>query len=163
MPTSIDEPMSVSTTSPHFLDDAVEEVFTMMLGAVVSPCDSAVEPSNSPVTLTSVIGLAGTLSGAFTIVMNEDAAKRIASTMLGIEIAEVEGDTCDAVGEITNILAGTWKSKIPEFHAGCLLSVPTVVKGTQYDVHRRATNFHLARSYIFDGSPLTIHIVGEHA
>ena len=163
MPTSIDEQITVSATSPQLLDETVEEVFSMMLGATVSACNAAVEPTNAPVTLTSVIGLAGNLSGAFTLVMDEAAAKRVASTMLGIEVTEVEGDACDAVGEITNILAGTWKSKIPAFHAGCLLSVPTVVKGTQYDIHRRSTNFHIARSFMFDGSLLTGQIFGEQS
>ncbi len=61
----------------------------------------------------------------------------------------------------TNILAGAWKSKIAALHAACLLSVPTVVTGTHYDIHRKTSTFRMTRSYWFRGSPLTINIFGE--
>ena len=144
-----------------FLDQAVDEVFALMLGTPVTVSDSAVAPTNIPVTLTAVIGLAGAISGGYTVVVKEATAKQIASTMLGIEIAELNGDVYDALGEITNILAGAWKSKIPSLHAACLLSVPTVVTGTHYNIHRKTTAFRMARSYWFSGSPLTIDIYGE--
>jgi chemotaxis protein CheX len=95
------------------------------------------------------------------LVVNEETAKRIASTMLGIDTRELDGDVYDAVGEITNILAGSWKSRIPALHSGCLLSVPTVVTGTSYDVHRKATSFCIARSYSFADAPITVNVFGE--
>jgi len=148
-------------TDTTLLDQAVEEVFGLMLGTPVTVSDSAVAPTNIPITLTAVIGLAGALSGGYTVVVNEATAKQIASTMLGIEITELNGDVYDALGEITNILAGAWKSKVPTLHAACLLSVPTVVTGTHYDIHRKTTAFRMARSYWFCDSPLTINIYGE--
>lgn len=163
MATSIDEQSALQTevTDHRLLDQTVEEVFALMLGSNVTISESAVAPTNVPITLTAVIGLAGALSGAYTVVVNEATAKRIASTMLGIEIAELDGDVYDALGEITNILAGAWKSKIAELHAKCLLSVPTVVTGSHYDIHRKTTNFRMARSYFFVDSPFTINIFGE--
>ena len=163
MATSIAEQsaLHIEVTDTSLLDQTVDEVFALMLGSTVSVCEAAVAPSNVPITLTAVIGLAGALSGAYTLVVNEATAKRIASTMLGIEVTELGDDAYDALGEITNILAGAWKSKIDALHAGCLLSVPTVVTGTQYDVHRKTTNFRMARSYMFVDSPLTINIFGE--
>jgi chemotaxis protein CheX len=148
-------------TDTTLLDQSVDEVFALMLGSTVTVSESAVAPTNVPITLTAVIGLAGALSGGYTVVVNEATAKQIASTMLGIEIAELNGDVYDALGEITNILAGAWKSKIPALHAACLLSVPTVVTGTHYDIHRKTTAFRMARSYWFCDSPLTIDIYGE--
>jgi chemotaxis protein CheX len=148
-------------TDTTLLDQAVEEVFATMLGTPVTVSDSAVAPTNIPITLTAVIGLAGALSGGYSVVVNEATAIRVASTMLGIDIAELNGDVYDALGELTNILAGAWKSKIPALHAACLLSVPTVVTGTHYDIHRKTTAFRMARSYWFCDSPLTINIYGE--
>ncbi|MBS1798790.1 MAG: chemotaxis protein CheX [Acidobacteria bacterium] len=132
-----------------------------MLGSAVTVSESAVAPTNIPITLTAVVGLAGALSGGYSIVVNEATARQIAATMLGIEIAELNGDVYDALGEIANILAGAWKSKVPVLHAACLLSVPTVVTGTHYDIHRKTTAFRMARSYWFQDSPLTINIYGE--
>ncbi|MBS1822745.1 MAG: chemotaxis protein CheX [Acidobacteria bacterium] len=148
-------------TDTALLDQSVDEVFATMLGSAVTVSESAVAPTNIPITLTAVVGLAGALSGGYSIVVNEATAKQIAAAMLGIEIAELNGDVYDALGEIANILAGAWKSKIPALHAACLLSVPTVVTGTHYDIHRKTTAFRMARSYWFHDSPLTINIYGE--
>jgi chemotaxis protein CheX len=153
--------LRAEVSDTHLLDQTVEEVFATMLGSKVSLSESSLAPSNIPITLTAVIGLAGALSGAFTLVVNEATAKRIASAMLAVEATELDGDVYDAVGEITNILAGAWKSRIVPLHAGCLLTVPTVVTGTSYDVHRKTTNFRMARSYIFADTPITINIFGE--
>jgi chemotaxis protein CheX len=163
MATSIDEQSALRAelTDTTHLDKTVEEVFATMLGSTLTLSESGLAPSNVPITLTAVIGLAGALSGAFALVVNEATAKRISSIMLGIESQELDGDVYDAVGEITNILAGAWKSKIPPLHAGCLLTVPTVVTGTHYDVHRKTTNFRVARSYLFVDAPITINIFGE--
>src|SRR5580765_1925345 len=116
-----------------------------MLGASLTPSDVALDPANDPVTLTAVIGLAGAFSGGFTIVVDQSTAKRLASAMLGIEITELSSDVYDALGEIANILAGAWKTKIPTLHADCLLSVPTVVTGTHYVIHRKTSTFRTAR------------------
>lgn len=165
MAPTIDAPEQTSLlaeiTDTALLDQSVDEVFALMLGTPVTVSETMVAPTNVPITLTAVVGLAGALSGGYSVVVNEATAKQIASTMLGIEIAELNGDVYDALGEIANILAGAWKSRIPALHAACLLSVPTVVTGTHYDIHRKTTAFRMARSYWFSGSPLTINIYGE--
>ena len=144
------------------LDQSVEEVFALMLGSPVTVSETAVAPTNIPITLTAVIGLAGALSGAYSVVVNEAAAKQIAAAMLGIEVESLDDTVYDALGEITNILAGAWKAKIDSLHAACLLSVPTVVTGTHYDIHKKSTSFRLSRSYHFNESSFTISIYGEH-
>jgi len=143
------------------LDQSVEEVFALMLGAPVTVSETAIAPTNIPITLTAVIGLAGAISGAYSVLVNESAAKQIAATMLGIEVDTLDDTVYDALGEITNILAGAWKSKIDSLHAACLLSVPTVVTGTNYDIHKKTSSFRLSRSYHFNDSSFTITIYGE--
>ena len=48
--------------------------------------------------------------------------------------------------------------KIESLHAQCLLSVPTVVTGTHYDIHKKSTSFRLSRSYRFNESNFTTSI-----
>jgi chemotaxis protein CheX len=143
------------------LDQTVEEVLGLMMGVPVNVSETPIAPTNVPVTLTAVIGLAGALSGAFTVVVNESGAKQITTCMIGTEVPTVDDTVLDGLGEIANILAGAWKSKIPALNAECLLSVPTVVSGTHYDIHKKASTFRLIRSYQFQGSVLTISVYGE--
>lgn len=158
------EPASLGTLSDaSLLDQTVEEVLGMMMGVPVAVSDTTVTPSNSPITITGVIGLAGALSGAFSVVINEIGARQITASMMGMEITALDDTVLDGIGEITNILSGAWKLKIPSLSSACLLSVPTVVTGTQYDVHRKSFSFKLSRSYRFNDSAFTITICGEQA
>lgn len=142
-------------------DQTVEEVLGLMAGVPVAVSDTSVSPADAPITLTAVIGLAGALSGAFTITINEPGARQIASGLMGMEVTEMDDTVFDGLGEIANMLAGAWKKKIPELSASCLLSVPTVVSGTRYDIHKKASTFRVTRSYRFNDSAFTISLYGE--
>lgn len=163
------QPVSASTagnllatvTDTALLDQTVEEVLGLMMGVPVTVSEHPISPSDAPITLTAVIGLAGALSGAFNVVVNEAGAKQITSCMMGVEVTALDDTVFDGLGEITNILAGAWKKKIPELSAACLLSVPTVVTGTHYDVHRKTSSFRLSRAYRFNESAFTINLYGE--
>ena len=161
----IDETIQSAFLSPitdtATLDQSVEEVLGLMLGVPVSVAENTVAESDS-VTLTAVIGLAGALSGAYTVLVPSEAAMQMTACMAGIEITSVDETVIDGLGEITNMLAGAWKSKIAPLNAACLLSVPTVVTGTRYEVHKRTSSFRLSRSYRFNDSLFTVSIYGEN-
>ena len=144
------------------LDRSVEEVLGLMLGVPVSVVEHTTAAESESVTLTAVIGLAGALSGAYTVLVASEAAMQMTACMAGIEITTVDETVIDGLGEITNMLAGAWKSKIASLNSACLLSVPTVVTGTQYEVHKRTSAFRLSRSYRFNDSRFTVAIYGEN-
>lgn len=154
---------SVSTmvTEPAYLDQAVEDVFSLMLGAGVSTVEGGVSMDPASETLTAVIGLAGALSGACTIQAKAATAMHLTSRMIGSEVATIDDAVLDGLGEISNMLAGAWKSKIPPLNADCLLSVPTVVTGTKYTVHRQTPDFYVERSYRLDDHVFTVKVYGE--
>jgi len=62
---------------------------------------------------------------------------------------------CDAIGEIGNMVAGNFKNKISGLGDGCMLSVPTVMSGTDYKVHCRA-NERIECSFLFEDEPLLV-------
>ncbi len=161
----IDQPpqsAATSLTDTAFLDHAVEDVLGLMLGVPVTVADEAVVASAvPPITLTAVIGLAGALSGAFTVLVTAPAAIKMTACLMGMDIDSLDDSVYDGLGEITNMLAGAWKSRIPSLNAACLLSVPTVVTGTQYEVHKRSSSFRLTRSYRFNEHVFTTTIHGE--
>lgn len=151
-----------SLTDTSVLDQAVEDVLGLMLGVPVNVADEAVVASAvPPITLTAVIGLAGALSGAYTVLVTAPAAIKMTSCLMGMELDALDDSVYDGLGEITNMLSGAWKSRIPSLNAACLLSVPTVVTGTQYEVHKRSSAFRLTRSYRFDNHVFTVTIHGE--
>ncbi len=67
----------------------------------------------------------------------------------------------DAVGEIANMLAGAWKGFDPELSSGCLLSTPTVVAGTNYQLFSQRAPMRLERSYRFEESGFSVSLFCE--
>ena len=153
--------VSAMVKDAAYLDQAVEEVFSLMLGASVAVVDGGVTMDPASETLTAVIGLAGALSGACTVQARANTAMHMTSRMVGMDVTEVDDGVLDGLGEISNMLAGAWKSKIPPLNADCLLSVPTVVTGTRYTVHRQPPVFLVERNYRLNDHVFTVRVYGE--
>jgi chemotaxis protein CheX len=132
------------------LDLAVREVFEIMLGAKLK------QPEAVPVQdleFTAMVGLAGELCGVFSFRCGPDAAALIASKMLGIDAKNVGDQAWDAIGEVSNMIAGNFKNKITGLGDGCVLSAPTVVTGSDYRVHPLSSDC-LQVSFLFEEMPV---------
>lgn len=145
----------------RFLDDAVGEVFTLMMGVACRPIvarQPVLPPAEFKAGVTAIVGLAGTLSGACVLRMKEPVALRMAELMVGSPMSSFDRTVKDALGEACNMLAGTWKGKLKDFAATCMLSVPAVISGSNYEFHLPRPAFHLDRIYGFDGQVFTFNI-----
>jgi chemotaxis protein CheX len=153
--------ISVSkVTDAIYLNQAVEEVFGLMLGVAVEVVNEEFLTEDATATMTAMVGLAGAISGTCAMLVGSEAGIHMASCMAGMELDAVDETVLDGLGEITNMLAGAWKAKIPELNGACMLSVPTVVTGTQYEVHRKAPAFFVERSYRLGAHFFTVRIDG---
>lgn len=110
---------------------SVAEVFEMMLGMKVALCNS----EGFHYEVTSMVGLAGALCGLLTVRCTNETAAKLACRMLGADSVDSQCEIHDALGEISNMVAGSFKNKIPGLSDGCMLSVPTTVTGSDYQVH----------------------------
>lgn len=153
--------VSAAVMDRVYLDQAVEEVFGLMLGVAVAGVEEGAGMDSACETLTAVIGLAGALSGACTVQARAETAIHMTACMVGMELDRVDDAVLDGLGEISNMLAGAWKSKIPALSGACLLSVPTVVTGTQYVVHRQTPAFYVERNYRLASHVFTVRVYGE--
>lgn len=79
----------------------------------------------------------------------------MASRMLGIDADKAGPEMWDAVGEICNLVAGNFKNKVSG--DGCMLSVPTVITGADYNVHSMV-NDNLHRTLLFEGQPVVVSL-----
>jgi chemotaxis protein CheX len=147
-------------TDSVYLDQAVEEVFGLMLGVPVEAVEYKFPTDSETATMTAMVGLAGAISGTCAMLVKSEAGVHMAGCMAGTELHIVDETVLDGLGEITNMLAGAWKAKIPELNEACMLSVPTVVTGTQYVVHRKAPAFLVERSYRLDEHFFTVRVYG---
>jgi chemotaxis protein CheX len=143
---------------PRNLDVSVEEVFRLMLGVncrrYTGPAEAAEAES-----VTAVVGFGGLLGGACVFRSGISAAKKIVAHMTGMEFEEVDDTVKDGIGEICNMLAGAWKSKVPDLAANCCLSIPAVITGRDYTIHVQAPEFKLHHTFKLDDTSFEVTII----
>jgi chemotaxis protein CheX len=129
-----------------------QEVFEMMVGTKL------VRPPNpermTAAEFTAMVGMAGEIRGVFTIRCSEHAASVIASKMLGLSIEEAAEEKWDAMGEVCNMVAGNFKSKLAGGGENCMLSVPTVITGADYQLRSLGDGETIKLCLQFDDEPL---------
>jgi chemotaxis protein CheX len=83
--------------------------------------------------VTGIIGLGGTITASIIVHFEKNSALRVTSNMLGIPYQEIDGDVRDAVGEITNMIAGGIKVELASTGIELDQSLPVVVSGSDFD------------------------------
>lgn len=146
-------------SDPSDLDATVEEVFAVVMGCACAPIAEA--KIIEEISLMSVVGFGGILSGACVFRCGAQAALTIAGRMMNATLTELDTTVQDAIGEICNMLAGGWKGRIPELAAACSLSLPTVITGRDYRFRIHNPQFQLCRFYCFDNLQFEVLIVCE--
>lgn len=138
------------------LDLAAREVFALMLGShlVAAPAPIAEEG----LVVTAMVGLAGRVCGVLALRCTALSAALMAAKMLAVDTGEAKPEMWDAVGEVCNMIAGNFKSKIPGMADGCMLSVPTVITGADYSLHALADSGKIEVHLLFEELPLIVSV-----
>ncbi len=136
---------------------SVQNVFTTMLscearrGRPVLKDDNRAEHS-----ISGVIGLSGRAVGAAVLSMSEPAAIAAASHLLMSEINEVSDDVLDAVGELTNMVAGAAKAELEEYEL--MVSLPNVITGEAHEIHFPSDVQPISVPFETDWGPLALAV-----
>ena len=119
---------------PALIVTATQEVFHLMAGIEVQHVpDPPGRPSGN---VSALIGLAGAMSAVLRVRCSPETTEHVASKMLGGDGIPEKSACQDALGEIANMVAGSFKAKIAALVDGCALSVPTIVTGEDYEVRQ---------------------------
>lgn len=136
------------------LDLSTQEVFEMMLGSRIAPLANACTPEN--VDFTAMVGLAGKLCGVLSVRCSKPAALMVTAKMLAIPLEDVEDGCWDGLGELANMIAGNFKAKLSGVGSHCLLSVPTVITGADYQTHSLSNGAVVQTAIEFETLPMWI-------
>jgi chemotaxis protein CheX len=108
----------------------VDLVFTTMLGLHVKPYPMDWTPPQEMIT--AAVYFAGDWHGAVLLECTRDQACSFAHLLMSIPLPDtINDDVRDALGELSNMLAGNLKSVLPP---GVLLSMPSVIEGSDYSL-----------------------------
>jgi chemotaxis protein CheX len=138
----------------QLLEFASCEVFDIMLGTRLRAYTPAAVPDEDE--FTALVGLAGSLCGVLSIRCANQSARIMASLMLGMPPEEVTDDSWDALGEVANMIAGNFKGKLSGIGNHCMLSVPTIIVGSDYQTRALGGSKTLEAIFEFDHKPLWV-------
>jgi chemotaxis protein CheX len=113
----------------------LEEAFNVQLNCKIERTGLGLMENNQALyPVSGIVGISGKGVGTVVLSMSESVAIKAAATMLmDPDIAEVNDDVMDAVGEITNIVCGGAKAKLAQFQLS--ISLPNVLCGTNCRLH----------------------------
>jgi len=114
----------------------VQDVFATMLGVsdithISTQTEMLYSCSNC---LTAMVGMVGRYNGLVCIKLPLALALSFTSLMLDMEVTDVNDDVHDAMGEIANMVGGSFKQHLSRAGDDVKLSTPSVVCGTDYTV-----------------------------
>ncbi len=138
------------------LEVAAREVFELMLSCKLTAQSNPA--SDSELDITAMVGLAGKLCGLLSIRCTRKSAGLMASKMLGVDADNAGPEMADAFGEVCNMVAGNFKNKISGLGDGCMLSVPTVISGNDYNLHSMAGSPAVEVRFLFEDHPMLISL-----
>ena len=106
--------------------------------------------------IVSMVGFVGEMTGMISIYCSRQMALQIATSMMGLQMEEIDQDVRDAVGEIANIVVGIFKAKFGTDHTPFQQSVPSVLDGHNFT----SNNFdgQSNRLFAFESKAGTVYI-----
>lgn len=114
------------------------------------------ESGRSSHEISGVIGLTGKAVGTVVLSLSREVALRAASTLLLAETTEVDADVLDAVGELTNMVAGGAKAQLEVYELA--VSLPNVITGKDHEVHFPSNVTPICISFETEWGPLTLEV-----
>ncbi len=116
--------------SAQYLVAATRDIFAGMIFLDIDPGEPL---SGSDIrfdaSLSCMIGLAGDLRGLIAVHCTKEAALGITSSMLGMEVEDLDDDVKDAIGEIANMVAGGLKVSLADHGVHIELAIPSTAVG----------------------------------
>ena len=110
--------------------EGVKEVFETMIFMDIEESSEPEEKIENDSLLGSIT-FQGEIEGCLGIRCGMPCAQTIAANMLGMDPGEEisQPEICDAIGEVSNMVLGSIKSRIQESAGELQVSIPTVVSG----------------------------------
>lgn len=135
----------------------LEEAFNTMLDCKIERTGLGLMENNQALhPVSGIIGISGKGVGTVVLSMSESVAIKAASTMLMMELSEVDDDVMDAVGEITNMVCGGAKAKLEKFQLS--MSLPNVLCGTNCRLHFPQNSHPISIPFKCAWGPLALQI-----
>jgi chemotaxis protein CheX len=134
-------PFSISDIDT-MVSDSVEKVFSTMMSASAKlyvaynngdtpeKTHPRLKAEPESMMVMAVIGFLGEIRGVIYLYMDEPTSARVTMNFLGLTKDELSNDTVnDALGELSNMISGTYKNQLCDKGFNCRLTIPSILRG----------------------------------
>lgn len=123
--------MDVNHINPFL--HSTSNVFSTMLNCTIQKTGLRVKDGSSPsYEVSAVIGLSGPTCGSVVFSLSRTVALKVAEQFLMEEFSEITSEVADAVGELTNMIAGGAKKELSRHQL--YLGLPNVIVGRNHTI-----------------------------
>jgi chemotaxis protein CheX len=137
--------------------EAVGKVFKTVLNCDVERRKLSLKKSDSPsYEISGVIGLSGKTAGVVVLSLSAPVAFKAVETMLGTPVSEINADVVDAIGELTNMIAGNAKTALA--HLEMSLGLPSIITGASHSIRFASHVPPLCIPFETPWGPLTLEV-----
>lgn len=143
----------------------VREIFGTMVGLEdLLHLPIQIDPvTNFTDCVSSLVGLAGAYNGLVSLHMPSSLAITATSGMLGMAVTELDDDVNDAMGEIANMIAGSFKQHLSRSGLDVHLSTPSVVYGKEYVISLGKNPDQISVRFATDDDWFMVSVAFENA
>ena len=139
---------------------AVEEVFSTMLSSSVRPDTQATLPPPGEPQLAGCVSFVGLLTGVVRIYTSMVHARGVTCQLLGLEAKDLDNSMVnDAMGEVTNMIGGHFKSHLCDRGYPCRLSIPSIVRGTNFTIESAPNTTRKVMGFVSEKCALVVEVV----
>jgi chemotaxis protein CheX len=120
----------------EMLKSAATSVFNTMLNLQVVFDKLENNFFNGDAHVAGAVGFTGNFNGVVYLYSSTQFARKMTCTLLGLAPHEIEGEEMvnDAMGELSNMVAGHIKSRLCDRGKSCVMTIPTVVRGHDFSI-----------------------------
>ena len=144
------------------LDDDIDDTVRSIWDAMFELPLDRVDPNTctAEAAVTAVVVLDGDFEGAVQIGCGRDVALRITQLMFATSDEPSSGDISDALGEVSNMIAGNLKTTLPGHNS---IGLPIVAFGSDYQLAIPGASQIAVVSYLSEGDCLRVSLVQQGA
>lgn len=141
------------------LTSATEEVFDTMLAVPIQSRPPVTGALEVPANVVATVAFAGHRKGLVVVYASMAGARTITSSLLGIPLHDVNGEVPDAMGEIANMVAGTFRNRLAAVEPSSDISVPTVTIGTDFSTLYSSATYRARCPFDMQGEVLSVELI----
>jgi chemotaxis protein CheX len=140
--------------------DSTKEVFETMVFTPAVPGEPHPSiPGEPRAEVVATIALTGPSNAVVTLYGSIVMAKTIAGSMLGMAAEEINDEYADAIGELGNMIAGSFRNRMTASGGSWAISVPTVTVGQRIFTHYPTDVGRVVCPFDVSGHRLSVELV----